>query len=178
MSALKTIYVGMHDGVCAVTSEDGGSSWQQGPVTSLPHAAARLAASPVNPGRAYLAAYEAGVYRTDDGGKSWSHLESYPSDYAHSVLAHPTEGETLSTWAANRQRCTAPGTGARPGRNWRVLPGCRNRWTGDFMPPLATPTFGTCGWHPITRNGCTPASRWAAWSAPGTGDRAGGSCPA
>ena len=50
MSTEKTIYVGMHDGVCAVTSEDGGSSWQQGPVTALPHAAARLAASPVVPG--------------------------------------------------------------------------------------------------------------------------------
>ena len=95
MSAEKTIYVGMHDGVCAVTSDDGGASWQQGPVTPLPHAAARLAASPANPGRAYLAAYEAGVYRTDDEGKTWMHLDSYPSDYAHSVLAHPTEGDTL-----------------------------------------------------------------------------------
>ena len=95
MSAVKTIYVGMHDGVCAVTSEDGGNSWQQGPVTSLPHAAARVAASPVKQGRAYLAAYEAGVYRSDDGGTSWTRLDSYPSPYAHSVLAHPTEGETL-----------------------------------------------------------------------------------
>ena len=95
MSADKTIYVGMHDGVCAVTSNDGGASWQQGPVTPLPHAAARLAASPVNSGRAYLAAYEAGVYRTDDGGKTWTHLDTYPSDYAHSVLAHPAEGDTL-----------------------------------------------------------------------------------
>ncbi len=95
MSAAKTIYVGMHDGVCAVTSDDGGKTWQQGPVTSLPHAAARLAASPVKGSRAYLAAYEAGVYRTDDGGKTWTHLGSYPSDYAHSVLAHPTQGDTL-----------------------------------------------------------------------------------
>ena len=95
MTNSKTIYVGMHDGVCAVTSEDGGASWRQGPVTDLPHAAARLAAGSVNPKRAYLAAYEAGVYRTDDGGNSWTHLDSYPSDYAHSVLAHPTEGDTI-----------------------------------------------------------------------------------
>ena len=95
MSKLKTIYVGMHDGVCAVTSQDGGSSWQQGPATALPHAAARLAASPADPGRAYLAAYEAGVYRTDDGGRTWTHLVSYPSPYAHSVLAHPVEADTL-----------------------------------------------------------------------------------
>ena len=89
------IYVGMHDGVCAVFSPDGGETWQQGPVTDLPHAASRLAASPVNPGRAYLAAYEAGVYRTDDAGLTWKHIDSWPTDYAHSVLAHPSESETV-----------------------------------------------------------------------------------
>ena len=86
----RLIYVGMHDGVCAVSSEDGGNTWRQGPVTPLPHAAARLAVSPVNSKRAWLAAYEAGVYRTDDGGLSWIHVDSYPSDYAHSVLSHPS----------------------------------------------------------------------------------------
>ncbi len=95
MGAAKTVYLGMHDGVCAITSEDNGVSWRQGPITQLPHAAARLSASPVIPQRAYLAAYEAGVYRTDDGGKTWTSLKSYPSPYAHSVLAHPAEGDTL-----------------------------------------------------------------------------------
>ena len=89
------IYVGMHDGVCAVSSEDGGKSWRQGPVTPLPHAAARLTASPVNSERAWLAAYEAGVYRTDDAGATWTHIESYPSDYAHSVLAHPSQPDAV-----------------------------------------------------------------------------------
>ena len=89
------IYVGMHDGVCAVFSTDGGQTWQQGPVTNLPHAASRLAASPVDPQRAYLAAYEAGVYRTDDAGLTWKHIDSWPTDYAHSVLAHPSESETV-----------------------------------------------------------------------------------
>ena len=86
----RLIYVGMHDGVCAVSSNDGGRTWQQGPVTRLPHAAARVAVSPMDPKRAWLAAYEAGVYRTDDGGSNWTHVESYPSDYAHSVLADPS----------------------------------------------------------------------------------------
>ena len=95
MSAETRIYVGMHDGVCAVTSSDDGQTWQQQPVTPLAHAAARLSASPVAPGRAYLAAYEAGVYRTDDGGLTWQHLDSYPTDYAHSVLAHPEEAGTV-----------------------------------------------------------------------------------
>ena len=64
----RTLYVGMHDGVCALHNTDAGQTWQQGPVTPLAHAAARLSTSAAAPQRAYLAAYEAGVYRTDDGG--------------------------------------------------------------------------------------------------------------
>ncbi len=90
-----TIYVGMHDGVCAVSSADGGKTWEQGPVTPLAHAAARLTTSPATPKRAYLAAYEAGVYRTDDAGLTWRHLAAYPTPYAHSVLAHPGEPDTV-----------------------------------------------------------------------------------
>ena len=89
------LYVGMHDGVCAVLSTDRGKTWQQGPVTPLDHAAARLSTSSAAPQRAYLAAYEAGVYRTDDGGLTWRHLASYPSDYAHSVLVHPQDAQTV-----------------------------------------------------------------------------------
>lgn len=95
MSLNRRLYIGMHEGVCAVITEDQGKTWRQGPVTALAHAAARLTSSPVDPNRAYLAAYEAGVYRTDDGGLSWKHLGSYPTDYAHSVLAHPSEAETV-----------------------------------------------------------------------------------
>lgn len=90
-----TIYVGMHDGVCTVSSTDGGQTWLQGPVTPLRHAVARLAVSPTQPQRAYLAAYEAGAYRSDDGGQTWHRLSSYPSPYAHSVLVHPQEPHTL-----------------------------------------------------------------------------------
>ncbi len=85
----RLIYVGMHDGVCSLSSDDGGKTWRQGPITQLDHAAARVSVSPVDSRRAWLAAYEAGVYRTDDGGATWSHVDSYPSDYAHSVLADP-----------------------------------------------------------------------------------------
>ena len=51
--------------------------------------------SPADPDRVYLAAYEAGVFRTDDGGATWRHLSSYPTDYAHSVMAHPEERGTV-----------------------------------------------------------------------------------
>ena len=92
---LTTIYVGMHDGVCAMSSADDGQTWEHVSTMGLPHAAARLTASPAAPGRAYLAAYEAGVYRTDDAGRTWQHLEGYPTPYAHSILAHPTEADTV-----------------------------------------------------------------------------------
>ena len=86
----RRLLVGMHDGVCAIRSSDGGKTWGQGSVTPLAHAAARLTVSPAAPQWGYLAAYEAGVYRTEDGGESWRSLETYPSAYAHSVLMHPT----------------------------------------------------------------------------------------
>ena len=91
----RKLYVGTLDGVCSVSSSNGGRNWEQGQVTPLDNAAARLSVSATQPGRAYLAAYEAGVFRTDDGGSTWRHLPAYPTAYAHSVLAHPAEAETL-----------------------------------------------------------------------------------
>lgn len=85
----RRIYVGTHDGVCALSTSDGGVTWEQGKITKLANAAARLSATRSEPTRAYLAAYEAGVFKTDDGGDTWSHLSSYPTPYAHTVLAHP-----------------------------------------------------------------------------------------
>ena len=85
-----TLYIGTHDGVCTVTRSNG--SWMRGSVTSLSHAAARLA---LGPGRAYLAAYESGVWRSDDGGRTWACLDSYPSSYAHSVTVHPQDPDLL-----------------------------------------------------------------------------------
>lgn len=91
----RRIYVGTHDGVCALNTSDGGLTWERGKMTPLANAAARLSVSPVEPGRAYLAAYEAGVFKTEDGGGTWRHLSSYPTGYAHSVLAHPNDPEVL-----------------------------------------------------------------------------------
>ena len=92
-SQSRRIYVGLQEGVCAVSGQ--GDTWISGDVTPLAHASARLSASPVVGGRAYLAAYEAGVYRTDDGGQTWKHLDAYPSPYAHSIAAHPSDGGTV-----------------------------------------------------------------------------------
>ncbi|MCH7713147.1 MAG: hypothetical protein IIC99_05945 [Chloroflexi bacterium] len=91
----RRIYVGTHDGVCALNTSDGGITWKRGKMTPLANAAARLSVSPVEPSHAYLAAYEAGVFKTVDGGDTWRHLTSYPTGYAHSVLAHPKDPGTV-----------------------------------------------------------------------------------
>ena len=117
----RKLYVGMHDGVCALTSNDGGRSWQQGKVTPLAHAAARLAVSYANPGCAYLAAYEAGMYRTDDGGLTWRRLPSYPSGYAHSVLVHPEDAQT--TYVGSEP--SAIFRSRDGGESWEECPGFR-----------------------------------------------------
>ncbi len=137
MPGTKRIYVGMHDGVCAVISDDGGKSWQQGPVKPLAHAAARLSASPVARSRAYLAAYEAGVYRTDDGGITWDHLGSYPTAYAHSVLAHPDDGEAVYV-------------GSEPAEIWRSAD-CGATWD-EFDAFRAVPEATQWGFHSPTRD--------------------------
>ncbi len=137
MSQEKRLYIGMHDGVCAVTSADAGATWQQQPATPLAHAAARLTASAAAPRRAYLAAYEAGVYRTDDGGLTWNHLDSYPTDYAHSVLAHPTEAETVYV-------------GSEPAAIFRSADG-GNTWE-EFGGFRAVPESTEWGFHAPTRD--------------------------
>ena len=133
----RIIYVGMHDGVCAVSSEDGGKTWRQGPVTLLPHAAARVVASPVSGQRAWLAAYEAGVYRTDDGGESWQHLGSYPSDYAHSVLADPSDTNAVYVGSEPAALFRSDDAGA----NWAECAGFR-----------AVPESVNWGFHAPTRD--------------------------
>ena len=137
MPTNKTLYIGMHDGVCAVRSDDGGKTWQQGPVTELAHAAARLTASAINPQLAYLAAYEAGVYRTDDGGSTWRHLDSYPSPYAHSVLAHVEEPDTIYV-------------GSEPATVFRSTDG-GSTWE-EFAGFRAVPESSDWGFHSPTRD--------------------------
>lgn len=133
----RLLYVGMHDGVCAVRSDDGGASWRPGPVTPLPHAAARLSVCPSHRERAWLAAYEAGVYRTDDGGDSWQRVDSYPSDYAHSVLAHPLEPATVYAGSEPAAIFQSQDGGA----SWRERPEFR-----------ATPGAAEWGFHAPTRD--------------------------
>jgi len=42
----RRLYVGTLEGVCALSSSDGGHNWEQGEMTPLSNAAARLSVSP------------------------------------------------------------------------------------------------------------------------------------
>ena len=175
MSQVKRIYVGMHDGVCAVISADGGRTWQPGPITPLAHAAARLTSSPTEPKRAYLAAYEAGVYRTDDGGLTWNRLDAYPSGYAHSVLAHPAEAETVYVGSEPAAVfCSSDG-----GNTWEEFSGFRTvpeSTDGDSMLQPENLMCETCVLPPTTPITCTPALKLVEWCGPATAGLAGGNC--
>jgi len=129
-SQSRRIYVGLQEGVCTVSGQ--GDSWISGDVTPLAHASARLSASPVVGGLAYLAAYEAGVYRTDDGGQTWKRLDAYPSPYAHSIAAHPSDGGTVYV-GANPHLSIIPQTEENPGRNARDSQPCQNLINGDSI---------------------------------------------
>ena len=164
----RLIYVGMHDGVCAIASDDGGRTWKQGPVTHLPHAAARLAVSPLDPRRAWLAAYEAGVYRTDDGGATG--LARIPTPPTTPTALWPIlPRPTASTSAANPPRCSGRKTAGPPGVSARASGRCRSPATGDFTPPPAILTSATWSRPPVDSGLVYAASRSAEWSAPSDG---------
>jgi photosystem II stability/assembly factor-like uncharacterized protein len=83
------LIVGTATGVCQVVSSADGAAEIIGPMTPLPHAVARLAVCRERPQVAYLAAYEGGMWRSDDGGETWRQLRSYPVEHAHSVVVDP-----------------------------------------------------------------------------------------
>jgi photosystem II stability/assembly factor-like uncharacterized protein len=58
-------------------------------MTPLPHAVARLAFCQAYPQVAFLAAYEGGVWRSENGGVTWRHLTTYPVEHAHSIVVNP-----------------------------------------------------------------------------------------
>lgn len=89
------LLVGTATGVCQVACATDGSAEVVGEATSLPHATARLAICKTRPQIVYLAAYEAGVWRSDDGGRTWSQLKTYPVAQAHSVVVDPRDAAVV-----------------------------------------------------------------------------------
>ena len=81
MNNTTRLYIGTHNGVRALdVSRNGGEVKRVGALT-LDHAAARVSVSGSWAGRVYLAAYESGLWRSDDGGATWHELKSYPEAF-------------------------------------------------------------------------------------------------
>ena len=95
MKETTRLYIGTVDGIRTLDVSKNGSGVKRVGSLKLEHAAARIAVSESMQGRVYLAAYESGLWRSDDGGASWHGLKSYPEPYAHSVAVDPEDGDTV-----------------------------------------------------------------------------------
>jgi len=89
------LLVGTATGICQVVSTADGKAERLGSMTSLPHAVARLAVCQTQPQIVYMAAYEGGIWRSDDGGGTWHQLRSYPVAHAHSVVVDPHDAAVV-----------------------------------------------------------------------------------
>jgi hypothetical protein len=89
------LIVGTATGVCQIVSAADGAAELVGSMTPLPHAVARLAVCQTQPRIVYLAAYEGGMWRRDDGGGAWRQLRSFPVEHAHSVAVDPHDAAVV-----------------------------------------------------------------------------------
>lgn len=95
MTDSTRLYIGIVDGIRTIDVDRNGGGVEQVGELRLEHAAARIAVSGTKAGRVYLAAYESGLWRSDDGGASWHGLTTYPEPYAHSVAVDPEDGDLV-----------------------------------------------------------------------------------
>ena len=95
MKEATRLYIGTHNGVRVLDVTSNGGEVNRVGALTLDHAAARVSVSGSSAGRVYLAAYESGLWRSDDGGATWHELKSYPEAYAHSVVVDPEDGDLI-----------------------------------------------------------------------------------
>ena len=81
-----------------LTSADGGVSWQA--VKRFGFQIQHLVADPLQPGRVYVAAYQDGLFRSDDSGKTWIDLTGGLNGFSQStnfyrLVLHPSKKDSL-----------------------------------------------------------------------------------
>jgi hypothetical protein len=163
-------------------SDDGAASWRPtntgisakffpDPYPEYGQCVHKVAADAVNPLRLYAQNHH-GVYRSDDGGLSWTSIaEGLPADFGFVMIAHPTVGDTI--WVvpivADERRLPPDGElrvwrSDDAGQSWHAnesgLPD--DCWTvvlRDAADAVVEPGSDTARVVIGTRDGCVYASR-------------------
>ena len=137
----------------------------------------------------YAGVDPAGLFRSDDGGETWSHvggLRNHPSRahwnpggaglILHSLLPHPDDDKRIYGSGSPPPACSTRLTAARPGNRATGGPGptsCRR----TRNTPSSASAFIASSWLPACRTGCisrTTAACTAATTAAGSGKHRGG----
>ena len=178
-------HVGWGDGV--YRSRDGGASWEQVGLAGSQHIG-KILVDPRDGDTVLVAAEgplwngggERGVYRTEDGGATWTRtLDLGPDTGVTDLEFAPGDPDTVYAAAYQRRRhvwsflAGGPGSGIHKSEDGGPAPSARSRRASRRG------TSARSGWpsHPRTRASSTPPSkptrRNGAFTAPSTGERAG-----
>lgn len=130
----RTVYVGAASGG-VWKSRDAGIRWEPVFDREDVHAIGALALDPQNPEVVWVGSGEGnvrnsasigrGVYRSTDGGATWSHLGLAQSERIHRIVVHPQDGDTAwvaalgPLWSAGGERGVYKTTDG--GRTWRQV---------------------------------------------------------
>ena len=82
MKEATRLYIGTHNGVRVLdVSRNGGEVTRGWSADAGPCCGPGISIKDLRRGRVYLAAYESGLWRSDDGGATWHELKSYPEAF-------------------------------------------------------------------------------------------------